>query len=313
MKLNTAPIHIKLKWRKAFIWLLPLCFAISSKAQQTFSYTQYMDNLTPINPTFSLLSQDNSIHVIVRKQWLGIDGAPTSFLFNGNFRLTSTDGAAGFIIRDDKFAVEHQTELNGFLAKNIRLSERTNLAVSLNAGARYYTTDYASLDPLDPVAANDTKAFKPNAGFGVMLYTEDYYVGLSVPEISINGLGDGSLQANNNLRNHYYLAGGFVREFDNDFKIKPSALVSVVRGVPLIADVSAMVYSKDILGTGLSFRTNNEIAMLLSIDLDLFHFGYSYQFGAGSANLGGASNATHEVSLAIHFNRGNRVPVNFGN
>lgn len=301
---------------KRVLFILMLVPAIGEvKAQQTFSYTQYMDNLTPVNPAFSLLSKDGSIHTIVRKQWLGINGAPTSYLFNANFQLKEIGSAWGIISRDDEFSVEHITYLNGFFAKSIELNEDDKLAVSLTGGLKYYNTNYASLDPLDPAARNDVKQLSPNVGLGLMYYTDNYYVGLSVPDITFkaqtNNLPDSN---NNNWRNTYYLAGGYMHEFDDDLKIKPSAMLCYVRGVPLIADVSTMFYTKDVFGFGASYRTNAEAAAIISFDINTLHFGYSYQFGTSSNTLGGGSgSATHEVSMAIHFGRGNQVPINFGN
>jgi len=278
-------------------------------AQQTFSYTQYMDNLTPVNPAFSLLSKDGSVHTTVRKQWLGIAGAPTSYLFNANFQLKDISSAWGLISRDDEFSVEHLTYFNSFFAKSIELNDDQRFAVSAIAGIKYYNTNYASLDPLDPAARNDVHRFSPNVGLGIMLYSDKYYVGLSVPDINFKP-STGSLQDNNNPRNNYYLAGGVMYESDDDFRIKPSTLICYTRGVPVIADISTMFYSKDIFGWGASYRTNGEAAAIVSFDLGTFHFGYSYQFGNTDSNINGG---THEVSLAIHFGRGNQVPIYFGN
>jgi len=300
-------------YKKLFLIIFCVTMFLAARAQQTFSYTQYMDNLTPVNPAFALLSKDGSIHTIVRKQWLGIPGAPTSYLFNANFQLKPIEGAWGIIARDDELSVEHLTYFNGFFAKSIELNDHDKLAVSVSAGLRYYNTNYASLDPLDPVAQADVKQFRPNVGLGVMWYSDDYYLGLSVPDFTVDTHINATLEDNNNMRNNYYLAGGFVHEFSDDFKIKPSALLAYVRDVQPILDLSAILYSKDVLGFGMSYRTNNEIAGIFSIDLNTFHFGYSYQFGMSSTNIGGLSNATHEVSVAIHFGRGNQVPINFGN
>jgi len=37
---------------------------------------------------------------------------------------------------------------------------------------------------------------------------------------------------------------------------------------------------------GVNYRTNNEMAGVLTINAGAFHIGYSYQFGAASDNLG---------------------------
>jgi type IX secretion system PorP/SprF family membrane protein len=144
-----------------------------------------------------------------------------------------------------------------------------------------------------------------------MFYDDDYYIGLSIPEINIRDVGDGGVQRDQNFRNNYYITGAFYMKLNEDFKIKPASLIAYTRGVPLIADVSTTVYAKEIFGLGINYRTNKEVAGILSFNFDTFHFGYSYQFGTSSSNLGGFSNATHEVMLSFHFSRPNSVPVNF--
>ena len=92
------------------------------KAQQQFSFTQYMDNLTPFNPAYSLLDKAGSVNALARKQWVGIDGAPTTFLVNASLPLESIGAAVGLVLLNDKFAVERQTEVNAYFAKSIQFS-----------------------------------------------------------------------------------------------------------------------------------------------------------------------------------------------
>src|ERR1700761_6877618 len=93
-------INNKKHIQKLIVLLLIALFGVKEEGlaqSQSFSFTQYMDNLTPLNPAYSLLDQANSINTMARKQWVGIDGAPTTFLINGNVPIQSIEGAAGLI------------------------------------------------------------------------------------------------------------------------------------------------------------------------------------------------------------------------
>jgi type IX secretion system PorP/SprF family membrane protein len=289
--------------KTALVCFLFLLLFTTAKAQQPFAYTQYMDNLTPLNPAYSMLQKDGSINTLVRKQWVGVPGSPTSYLFNGNLPIQSINGSAGLIVSNDEVAIEHLTEVNAFFAKAIQLDQKNSLAVSMNAGFRNYVAKYSEVDSSDPVFGNDVRQTQPNVGFGVMLYSDQYYVGLSVPELNVRNLGDASQQDNADFRNHYYLAAGIATELNEDYRFKYSGLVSYTRGVPVLADVSGIVYLKKTLGLGVNYKTDNEVAGILSIDLDQFHIGYSYEFGTTSANIGGFGNATNEVSLGYRFGK----------
>jgi len=293
--------------RSAGVVLILLIGILSSGSvqgqTQQFSYTQYMDNLTPLNPAYSLLDKAGSLNMLGRKEWVGVDGAPTTFLFNGSIPIPAINAAAGLIVLNDKFAIERQTEVNAYFAKSIQLGPEAYLGVSLNAGVRNYVANYSQLAANDPVFATDVRQTKPNVGFGVMYYTDWYYLGVSVPELTFTSLGTASIQNNNNFINHYYFSGALITNIDEDIKFKPATLFSYASGVPLIADFSGTFYLKETLGLGVNYRTNNEMAGIITINVSSFHVGYSYQFGTTSNNLGGANIPTHEVTLSYRFGK----------
>jgi type IX secretion system PorP/SprF family membrane protein len=279
------------------------CWLICSftYAQQTFSYTQYMNNLTPINPTHALMDTNGSFNMLARRQWAGVDGAPTTLFFDGNLPVESTKGAAGLIVENDKFGVESLTEINAFYAQSVQISETQFLAVSFSLGYKNYVANYSQLDPNDPALSPDTRESKPNVGFGVMYYAKSFYLGVSVPELTVRNLGEASLLDNNYFRNNYFITGGFTLEPVDGIKLKPAALISYTRGVPLITDVSAMLVIKDFLGVGANYRTNNDAAMVFTMNFSNFHVGYSYQFGLSSTSIGGYTNATQEITLGFRL------------
>jgi type IX secretion system PorP/SprF family membrane protein len=288
--------------------MLILLAANRDMAQQSASYTQYMDNLTPLNSAYSMLDKAASVSTLVREQYVGIVGAPNTFIFNANLPIESINGAAGLVINNDNFAVEHQLLANLYFAKAIQVANTSFLSVSLDAGLRNYVADYAGLAPGDPVFTDDVRETKANVGFGVLLYSDRYYLGISVPQLTFRDLGDGSLLSNDYFRNHYYFAGAYLADLADYIKVKPSVLVSYVRGVPTIADISAIFYFKQVLGVGFTVRTNSEMAAIVSYDINNFHIGYSYEFGTTYSDIGGPGNATHEVTLAYRFGKGAGTP-----
>jgi type IX secretion system PorP/SprF family membrane protein len=302
----------KIVARKNKIALLIIVFislATTLKAQnQPFTYTQYMDNLTPVNPAYSLLDKAGSINTLATKQWVGVDGSPTTVLINGNMPIESINGSAGLIVFNDNFAIENQTEVNAYFAKAIQLGEKEHLAVSLNAGIRDYVANYSELDSSDPVFRNDVRQTKPNIGFGVMYYSDRYYVGISVPELTITNLGTASIQDNNNFTNHYYIAGALLTDMSADIKFKAATLFSYSNGERALANFSGIFYLKELVGIGVNYRTNSEMAGIFTLNLDAFHIGYSYQFGTSSNNLGGFNESTHEVTISFRFGKGAASP-----
>ncbi|MGY4537139.1 type IX secretion system PorP/SprF family membrane protein [Mucilaginibacter sp. UYNi724] len=283
--------------------LLLLCGSRLKAQQQIYSYAQYADNLTPINAAYSMLDKAGSVNVMGRRQFIGIDGAPTSLLLSGVLPIESISGAAGIYVLNDQVAVEKQLEINAFFAKSIQLSGNDFLAVSINAGIRNYVANYSTLDSFDPQFKDDVRETSPNLGFGVMFYSERYYLGLSLPELTIRSLGTASVQQANYLKNHFYFSGAYLLDMGEDMKFKPSALVAYVKGADLITDVTGTIYLKETLGIGAGYRTNKRATGILSVIGDTYKVGYSYQFGTSSNTLGGFNTAIHEVSLSYRFGK----------
>jgi type IX secretion system PorP/SprF family membrane protein len=302
--MNVKPALKKKALKIVIIISCVLPLSKSGNAQQFFSYSQYMNNLTPINFNYPLLDRNGSVSSIYRKQWTGIEGAPTTLLLTGAVPLEEIGAATGLVIMDDKFAVEHQTEVNGYFAKSIQLSPEGYLSVALDAGFRRYVANYSQLGPTDPSFSADIRELRPNIGFSVMYYTRKYYLGLSVPEISFRSLGDGSVGDINYFKNHYYISGAYLSGSDEDeFRIKPAFLYVYTQGIKSIADISATLYLKNILGIGGNYRTNKEGSAIMTLKFSPVTFGYSYRFNTTSAAVNGISFATHELMFTYHFGK----------
>ena len=310
-KLNTAPT---LRARSIFVMatlVLMFCNVNLSSAQTTlpFSYSQYMNNLTPINSAYSLIDKAGSLTGVIRKQFTGIDGSPSTYMVDVSIPLPDMGASTGFIVQNDQIAIEKQTEASFFFAKSIQLDDQNFLAVSANAGIRAYKANYLSIDDNnDPLFGSNISETKANLGFGVLLYGDNYYVGVSMPELTLRSLGTASLQNNNYFKNHYYFAGAYIAELSDDFKLKPSVLATYASGSPVTADFAGLFYIKDVLGFGGSYTTNSQAALILDINAGTIHIGYSYQFGTNSSNLGGYNNATHEIMLSYRFGEGSSTP-----
>src|ERR1700760_4268921 len=116
------------KWSISLL-LLGLAMGLKAQQQQEFGYTQYMDNLTPFNQAYSMLDKNGSVSALVRNQFLGIQGAPSTFILNGNVPIESINASAGLLVMNDQFAIEHNTQIGTYFAKSIQVGESQFLAV----------------------------------------------------------------------------------------------------------------------------------------------------------------------------------------
>src|SRR3546814_2587173 len=91
-------------------------------AQQPLTHTQHGQLRTVTNPAASLMRMGGEVSVIGRRQWVGMDGAPTVFWGSGHIGLQRAGATAGITIRHESMAVEKLTEASAVFAKSVRIT-----------------------------------------------------------------------------------------------------------------------------------------------------------------------------------------------
>lgn len=284
--------------------LIILSTVVNAHGQDYLSSSQYMNNLTPINAAYSLLANNGSITSSLKKQWNNLPGSPTTWTFNAQLPLESINGSTGLFLMDSQLAIEHLTEVNAFFAKSAQLSQNLHLGVAINAGIRKYVANYSSLDNSnDPLFINDVRQTQPNVGFSVILYNNSFYLGVSMPQFSIKSLGTASIDDINYFKNRYTVSAACLLEISKGIEFKPAGLFTYINGTPVIYQVSGTFYFNRQVGLGLDVRSNNKAASILSLGMDNFRIGYSYQFGLATNNLNVSNFSNHEISISYYFGR----------
>ena len=293
-------------YHKSFLTLL-LILLISSRVfsqQQIYTYSQYADNLTPINAAYSMLNKSGSVSVLGHRQFIGIEDAPSSLLFNGSLPIRVINASTGIYLLNDLTPLVRQLEVNAFFAKSIQITGDQYLSVSINGGLRNYAANYSALDASDPEFITNVRDTKPNIGFGIMYYSEKFYLGLSMPQLTFGALETAQRSQTDYLKSYYYFSGAYIFNIAQDFKLKPATLVSYAKNRSVIARMSGILYLADKLGVGFAYSSEKTIAGILSVNFNKLKIGYSYETGAsGSNSSGGINNARNEISFAYRFGK----------
>lgn len=270
---------------------------------QSLTFSQYMNNLTPINQAYSTMESDTKVNVSGRKQFIGIDASPSSFLLNGSLPLLKIGSSVGMVLQYDKIGVENHTGINLFFAKKIQLAKATFFSVSLSGGFSNHLINYSSLDTQDPeFSRNDVRQTLPEIGVGLMVYNNRAYIGVSVPQLS--------LKRGQNFTGTYYMVAGYLAPLGEDFKIKPAALLAYAGSEdPLALDVSTTLYIKDFIGLGVNYRNKQSVSGILTLLMKKnIQLGYSYSLSTGKFAGNGLNNATQEISIGYRFGKGISAP-----
>lgn len=171
--------------RKLLLLSASILISLSGKAQVDPLYAQYLSNPLLINPAYSGLNNNLNVGVTYRKQWAGFEGSPTTYNVNGHTALLDNRMGVGLIVVKDNVGVNSNTEVHGTYAYRFELDEQY-LSFGLQAGFISYKSINSELNPFDandPAFQGDQNYNKPSFGAGVILHSERYFLGLSVPRM----------------------------------------------------------------------------------------------------------------------------------
>ncbi len=289
-----------------FIGLMLSLMSLSISAQQDPMYTQYMYNTLSVNPGYAGSRDALSLTGLIREQWVGIDGAPSTQSLTMHSPIYNDNMGLGLTVVNDKIGPIHQTMLFADYSYSIQTTANAKLAFGLKAGVNILQADLLALnhnDPNDGAIYNVDNRLLPNVGVGVYYYSDKGYVGLSAPKLlqqQIKKYENGELK-DNVERRHYFLIAGYVFELSETIKFKPSFLVKAVQGAPLSVDLSGNVFFNDKFGIGLAHRLDDSFSGLLQYYVTpQFRIGYAYDFTM--TELRHYNSGSHELMLGYDFN-----------
>lgn len=286
------------------ILLLLLCNS-ALWAQQDPQYTQYMYNPININPAYAGTRGVTTIFGVHRAQWVGLDGAPVTNAASVNAPVGKSVGL-GFSFVNDKIGPTDTNVLSGDFSYTIPVNEDYQLALGIKGSIQLFTVDFTKLniyDPNDPRFQNNiNNQLTPNVGAGAFLYSENTYLGLSVPRIlQTDHYEDNDISVVKE-RFHVYAMGGHVFDLAYNWKFKPAVLAKVVQGAPLQVDLTANVLFNDKFTLGLAYRWSAAVSALAGVQVtDGLFVGYTYD--TETTKLANYNSGSHEIFLRFELFR----------
>jgi type IX secretion system PorP/SprF family membrane protein len=289
---------------KKNILILGLIFSsLLGFSQQDAQFTQYMYNTSNINPAYAGSREVLSIFALHRTQWVGLDGAPVTNNININTPIGSNIGV-GLGIVNDRIGVSDENNISADFSYTIQASDNYKLAFGLKASANilniaFDKLSYAVADP--SFETNVNNKFAPNIGTGVYFYSDNTYIGLSVPNFLETRHYDRNSTINSakvtaQERMHYYFIAGHVFDLSENIQFKPSLLTKIVQGAPLQIDASAnfMINEKFILGA--AYRWTAAASLMAGFQINESWL-IGYGFDLETTRLKAYNSGSHEVFL----------------
>lgn len=292
--------------KKIYIAALITMIIVQGNAQQIPVLSQYMFNGLVINPAYSGSKDFMSATLMVRKQWSGFDGSPSTQNASIHGPLRKKKVGLGLMISNDNIGITNQTDVYASYAYHLPL-QRGKLSLGLQGGVSYFKSVFSELnywDANDPIYLQQSLTnLQPNFGAGAYYYQEKMYAGFSIPQLisydSIQPVNFYKETVHHQAR-HYYLNAGYIFQVNREFIVRPSFLVKYVLHAPVQYDINLNLLLSNIFWVGASYRSGDAIVAIFEYQVNRkLRIGYSFDYTL--TRIRNYSSGSHEIMIGYDF------------
>ena len=292
------------------IILLSSLFNSTIWAQQEPSFSNYYFNPLNINPAYAGSRSDLSATLMHRSQWVGIPGAPTSESVNIHGLIKKFRLGWGAQVFTDVAGPLRTTNFQVAAAYHLKIRSKTKLSFGLQGSLSSLRVAWDKINAENITDQSFTNvnnhSITPDINFGMYLYHENYFAGLSATHLLESPFNLDKTDVNNaKFYRHYYLTGGMLFKLNEDFDFRPSLIAKYVEATPFNLGLmeSLIFYKKFTAGVGLQggkrmAMKGMDIMFLALAECKIgkqFRIGYTYETGLGTSI--GHNYGSHEVIL----------------
>lgn len=292
--------------KKIIIIIFALGIYGAINAQQLPLYSQYMFNRMLINPGVTGSEKDLPVQLAVREQWVGFDDAPSTQTLSAHYCFENYNMGVGGVLFVDRFGHERKLGIQLNYSYILPVFTDAKLAFGLSFQAFQYQLDYTELIALDDSDPNlygtRESKFVPESDFGIYLYHENYFAGISANQMIGLPVKIGNQEIlMTRLVRHYNLMGGYKFELNPEFELEPSALIKTTFKAPSQFDLNVRAIYQKNYWLGISYRTAGDIVTLLGLRYKEFDFGFAVDFA--TSDIAAYQSGSYELMLKY------RIPV----
>ncbi|TDO69777.1 type IX secretion system PorP/SprF family membrane protein [Flavobacterium chryseum] len=292
---------------KKILFFIPFFFYIAFvSAQQDPEYTHYMYNMSVVNPAYASGTPSMlNLGGLYRTQWVGAVGAPKTFTFFGHTALSDkVEIGLSFVSDDIGDGAKKENNVYADFAYVLNLGGQNKLSLGIKGGFSSLQTNFNGFvlqsgdTSTDAAFAENINVTKPNIGVGAYFFRNNFYVGLSAPNLlkakqieeksGINAYGSEEI--------HTFFTAGYVFQINDALKLKPAFMSKIVKGAPVSVDITANVLYNEKFEFGAAYRIDDAVSALVNINITpTLRVGYAYDYTL--SNLGQFNSGTHEIML----------------
>ena len=290
--------------RKIFTLVVVLVALISGvSAQQDPQFSQNMFTKQIVNPGYAGSNDAICGTLLYRDQWDGFPGDPKTLLFSADAQIDEISGGVGLNIMSDQLGLQKQLDIKVGYAYRMALGDgKLGIGADIGFVQNSLTGVFLYNDPHDPsIPAQAGMPFSysgtaPDFDFGVYYNTTDYYVGLSTTHLAASSIKYGNVTSS--LAHHYYFMGGYKFPVSEMIELEPSTLIKSDASSTQL-DINLRAIYNNTFWSGLSYRLQDAIVVMVGFQKDGFKVGYSYDLT--TSDIKSYSRGSHEIMLSYCF------------
>lgn len=270
------------------LFLSPFCMA-----QQQPHNTQFMYYKLGYNPGFAGSQEAPCVSCIIREQWLGLEGAPSTQVVTFNMPLVNQRVGIGANLMRHSIGITTMYDIDAVYAYRVRLGQGM-LGMGVQGTLRSFSNNFNETIAIQSkpddqtIPTNNENKFMFNFGAGVYYSSERFYFGVSTPRLLKNSI---DFNSSDNVISrevqHAYLMAGYTATVSENLNIRPQVLLKYAENAPVDADLNVNFLIQDKFIAGLTYRLGGNKVNSKGESLDLLFgaqvtenlmFGFSYDY-----------------------------------
>lgn len=289
-----------------FLFLcLSMTFTHTHAQRNNALLSQQMFSRINTNPAAISISNYVDAFLLVRKQWWGFEGAPSTQVLNLQGYLPYVNSGIGASITSDFFGNNYSLNAKLAYSYHVKTGQRSYFSFGINAGVLYKNYRASKIvvddsdDPFIPI--ENVSDIKPDFDFGVVFNHPVFSMGLSATHLT-SFLYD---------KDDYYAPQlgfhGFMEvraKCSENFVLIPNISALYVNNL-FQGEFNLTALIQKIWWIGASYRLNDAVVAMTGVQIKGFRFGYSYDLPLGAVK--GKSSGSHEIMLNIRIKSTNEI------
>lgn len=285
-----------------------ICIAFVAPAQDAPVFSQFWQNPFQFNPSYAAHQGYSEINVFYRKQWLGIENAPSIGAFNIQTPL-GRNVSTGLTLVSNKTILLNASTALGTFAYRVRLGAYHNLNFGLAAGIGFNNFDLDAIaNANDPALANIIPQSQYLTGqFGINYRYRNFNFGIALPNLfdtRPNTQSEFQKIKFDPFRNKFGTVSYSIGL--NEILLTPTVIYRALDNQQTQWEGMLLATYKGFLWAGVSYRDGYGLTGLLGVRLkNNYKVGYAYEHPTNKA-LRSAASGSHELYFGMRLGKRDR-------